>query len=463
MADRFIIHGATYNGDGTTSAEAASGGAAGAWNSLIYAEGTAPPAGSTLPAGTVVYIRSKDAAGADISRSFAVAKSIGSSAATTTSNITWVVDDGTVWSGVSGTITYKTTAAVAFTIVAYNALIASNYNLIFAIDVAGAYNNYTFVSFLDGTTTKDVKIDMSACTSNGGPVLLYLAGAHYRPWFRSTKRYRELLEIQAFSNIVFFDPNIELLDSGVINYVFSLHAAYSSSLIIYGGALSGVGVTTGSTLIRAGNTGGQFASFGFKFPQNIKFSKLNEVKTYASAIGADGSFGAMYADEACMYDSRNDGYYPVVDAVLPDSNDTKWSYKFYPCSTKQSNPARIVMGKLFTQADSTRTLTVRFLWANSIAFSPTKDIVFIIVSYKNPSGATVSETTKTKTADAVATSTAPWSYTTYFGNPFTKYECSLTTTQSVMQDTEIVVSFVVIRSTGGESDVIFVDPDVGLV
>ncbi len=39
MANKYIIHGATYNGDGTTSSEAASDGAAGAWNTLTYFEG----------------------------------------------------------------------------------------------------------------------------------------------------------------------------------------------------------------------------------------------------------------------------------------------------------------------------------------------------------------------------------------------------------------------------------------
>ena len=58
MADRFIIDGATYNGDGTTSAEATVAGGVGAWNTINYTNPTTyPPAYGTLPTGTTVYIR----------------------------------------------------------------------------------------------------------------------------------------------------------------------------------------------------------------------------------------------------------------------------------------------------------------------------------------------------------------------------------------------------------------------
>lgn len=64
MANKYLIHGATYCGDGTASNEAASAGAVGAWNDINVLEGTAPAQGS-LAAGDVVYIRSKTSAGRD--------------------------------------------------------------------------------------------------------------------------------------------------------------------------------------------------------------------------------------------------------------------------------------------------------------------------------------------------------------------------------------------------------------
>ena len=61
MANKYLIEGATYCGDGTASNEAASAGAAGAWNNINVLEGTAPAYG-TLAAGDIVYIRSKTSA-----------------------------------------------------------------------------------------------------------------------------------------------------------------------------------------------------------------------------------------------------------------------------------------------------------------------------------------------------------------------------------------------------------------
>ena len=73
MANRYIRHGATFCGDGTTSAPATSNGGPGAWNDIAVFESTIAPAYGTLPAGTDVYIRTKDEAGNDIAISIIAA------------------------------------------------------------------------------------------------------------------------------------------------------------------------------------------------------------------------------------------------------------------------------------------------------------------------------------------------------------------------------------------------------
>ena len=88
MANKYIIHGATYCGDGTASNEAASAGAVGAWNDINVFEGTAPAYGTAPAAGDTVYIRSKTRAGADISRTLAANISLGSSVATSAAWVT---------------------------------------------------------------------------------------------------------------------------------------------------------------------------------------------------------------------------------------------------------------------------------------------------------------------------------------------------------------------------------------
>src|SRR5574337_1363107 len=105
MAAKYFIFGATYNGDGTTSSEAASNGAAGAWNQASIRTGTAPTYGS-LAAGDTVNIRSKTGAGADanISNTLGGAITLGAASATATAPITWILDDGTIWAGKNGTL-----------------------------------------------------------------------------------------------------------------------------------------------------------------------------------------------------------------------------------------------------------------------------------------------------------------------------------------------------------------------
>ena len=96
MANKYIRHGETYCGDGTTSAAATSDGGVGAWNNINVFEGTAPAYGA-LVAGDTVYIRSKDQGGANITRTMTTNIVVGSASATENSTITWILDNGVVW------------------------------------------------------------------------------------------------------------------------------------------------------------------------------------------------------------------------------------------------------------------------------------------------------------------------------------------------------------------------------
>ena len=110
MANKYIIEGAAFNGDGTSPAEATSNGGVGAWNTISYFEGATPAYGS-IGAGDTVYIRSKTAAGANITRTWSTSVSYGSANATISAPIYWILDAGNVWPGISGTLTYTTTTA----------------------------------------------------------------------------------------------------------------------------------------------------------------------------------------------------------------------------------------------------------------------------------------------------------------------------------------------------------------
>ena len=97
MANKYIIHGATFCGDGTSNALAASNGAVGAWDNINILEGVAPAYGTAVAAGDIVFIRSKTAVGADITRTLTATVTLGSAAATTANWVTWVLDNGSLW------------------------------------------------------------------------------------------------------------------------------------------------------------------------------------------------------------------------------------------------------------------------------------------------------------------------------------------------------------------------------
>ena len=93
MPNKYIIHGATYNGNGTSSAEATADGGVGAWNSLNVFDAIGAPnyGGGSLVAGDTVFIRSKDASGNDLTRTLSATATLGSAAATSSAWVTWVL------------------------------------------------------------------------------------------------------------------------------------------------------------------------------------------------------------------------------------------------------------------------------------------------------------------------------------------------------------------------------------
>ncbi len=112
MAEKYIVDGAAYCGKGDgpliptdISHQDATGYA---WNNInVFTTGAAPAYGTAPAAGDIIYIRSKNASGADITVNFNSASlTIGSANASATAPISWVIDGGTKWSSINGTFTF---------------------------------------------------------------------------------------------------------------------------------------------------------------------------------------------------------------------------------------------------------------------------------------------------------------------------------------------------------------------
>lgn len=460
MANKYIIHGATFNGDGTTSAEAASNGGVGAWNNINIFQGTAPTYG-TLAAGDVVFIRSKSAAGADISVTTGVAMSIGSAAATETAPITWVIDPGIVWPGVSGTVRYDGTARIAITIRDWNNIKAKDYNMVFG-------NTLTTVTDVGALTlgtgwTEDVECDLSLCSSLSGPFISYKSSVHWNLKVVSNGRFQGLFKPVAKNTLTLYEPDIELMNSAELDPVFYLPAGYGADPITdYGGRVYGAGANNGAPLIGGGGgDGNTFRSFGLQYPREMPMALVaaGSQKWSGYADGADGQFGSEYFGSNYAFSSRSDNNPPTLNATLETSDSAPWSYRVYPHTTSQSYPAQINVSKTWTQADAARTITQEILWPVTMA-APTKDVVYLVIQYIDATtGLPKTISTRDMAGGTLDTSTANWSATTWGVVTLAKYKLSVVTPTAIKQDTAVIVSLFVAPRSATVNDVLFVDPD----
>ena len=170
MANKYLIHGATYCGDGTASNEAASAGAAGAWNNINVFEGTAPAYGTAPVAGDFVYIRSKTSAGADITRTLTADITIGSANATITNPVTWVLDNGAIWSGIDGKLSYQCSGGNCKTTVrSYNAVIAQTQSALEFVTSNAWGSAWTVISLSVGAYMRGPKVNAAAWSQENTP------------------------------------------------------------------------------------------------------------------------------------------------------------------------------------------------------------------------------------------------------------------------------------------------------
>ena len=468
MADKYLIQGATYCGDGTASNEAASAGATGAWNNINVFEGTAPAYGA-LVAGDVVYIRSKTSAGVDISVSKSAGTTLGVAAATELAPISWIFDAGAVWSGVSGVVTYTMTTSNTWTVLNYNNLLANNYNFVLKTS-STSMGNIVFCSF-GIITTQSIKLDCTATASSTGPNSKFSGGIHTDLWLRQgSVTYTVISSGASWLDTVFVSPKIEVLGplyfTASETRIFSATGGHSGGLTVFGGSLTST-VLSGVSLVNATNPCGSLGFYGFRFPASMVVSNATLYNSKHKTIvnGSDGLLGNVVYDYACEYSSRFDGFYPTLNARLETSAATPWAYRLHTYRTTPQNPAQVAMSKVWTQDSAQKKITLEILWPTAATSSfapPTKDNVWITVQYTDDAtGNQVFQSGRLFDGSTLATSSSDWSATTYGATSFDKYKLELTTAGSVRKDTEVLVNLFVIprASSAAPLDIIMICPD----
>lgn len=322
---------------GTTS-----GFTSGAWNTLNYFEGTASPTRGAFVAGDVVYIRSKDASDADITRTLSAAITVGSAAATSsTPKVTWVLDRGVVWPGVSGSVLYqRSNGAHTITFRAWNEFLFGEDGAFTFKTLENGTNNVAFLN--EGAVVDYLNIDITSNTSGTGPFYAIntnwgaggVPGVIKNILISARQFWGGLINVtgQATASIINPRFNLVALNTNTGRGMIAV-GALGGGCTVHGGRVYGAGATTGATVFQFGaNNSGHIETNGFLFPAEMTVrSDTNPTGSHSPvyASNVDGQFGAVVSTRYGQADSRQDGFYPTLNATFPNPAASAWSWKVY--------------------------------------------------------------------------------------------------------------------------------------
>jgi hypothetical protein len=481
MANKYLIHGAAFCGDGTASNEAASAGAPGAWNDIAIFFNTnsstsTVPAYGSLNAGDTVYIRSKTSAGADITLTLTATSYLGKSGLTddaSSSVVTWILDNGAVWSGINGLLTISLATYTAYIRAANNVIAAEKdkIKVVCASNSNGTGIGLTGANIIDGWF-----IDVSNTSSGYGKEAIYSSGVNLGSGYYAFNEANNCtISIGANSQfvttyshqLVLNNPTlISDAPSGVYNKPNAVNLSgggATANLLINGGTITGSLVTTGFTLFGMSSSSVVVVeTFGFSYPKtiNLMSSSPRTVGT-VSTFGADSSLGSEHLDRSGFISSRSDNNPPTLNATLPNNGSTPWSWRAYPSAASLSAPLKIHTSKVYQSAAAIKTITQEFLVANTM--SPTDSTVWLEVTYVDDATGlpkTISSRNRLTTPAPLATSNANWLPSATWGSiTFNKKKISVTTPTAIKQDTAVIVTLNIGVKSASSLDIFFVDPD----
>lgn len=486
MANKYIRHGETYCGDGTSSDAATSNGGVGAWNNINVFEGSAPAYGS-LVVGDVVYIRSKDASGADMvfTKSSGTVTYLGQASATANNPTSWILDDGTVWPGINGILKYTTATNVnKISFRANNFFKSSQNNIRFAttqttgspndgsmwLDVFGVVDGLHFDTSVYTNTSPRISVGFG----DGGTLInpIFKLGAMHT----STDAAWSFFTISDRGDIFLINPDIELTSTSVSGAgLFGIRTSYGRNTTVYGGRVYGIGsLVTNQPLcsVAANSTAGMIKCVGLQFPRSMKVSTSripssgasSSPGTFIEIIGCDDGLGGHH--EACWgwMTSRTDNNPPYLSALSLDSASTPWAWRVYPGYANMQSPMQIPTTKMYTGATGVKTVSLEVLIADTMLAAgseiATKSSLWMTVSYTDSSGIPRSE--NTRGFGNLDASTAPWSATVWGMISLVKKKLSVTTQYAIKQDSVITVTLFGYAKSASVDDILFVDPDFGV-
>jgi len=462
MANKYIIHGAAIDGDGTQPTEATVAGGPGAWNNIAIFEDTAPTYG-TLSPGDRVFIRSKAASGTNILRTAGVNTNIGSS---TVQNIEWVVDDGTVWAGVVGSIVYETSATVTFLVQPDNVVVGNNLLTFRNPTSVTGLKDTGLVLLHNGSQLRSATVDMSAKTDTTSyPSLRLFGGAEAHGLFIRHGRtfYGPVISIKANYHKAYL-TNIHVEKTSSAAGAQIVYSQGATILEIDGLRISGVGSATSQTVFKtdAGTSAGFIRARNCDWPRTMTpgtrptyqngFIHIQYTNLDADIVEAWGSAT-----------SRTNNNPPTLNARLPDG--TAWSWRIIPNNTSHILPCVIPIETLYSDVPTAKTIRLHFQVSTDFAVADVNmNNCWLSISYvDNATGQVKSLTTRRDSSVSLPTSTAAWSSNSWGLVTLNPYFLELTTPTAIKQHSVITARFFWQVAQPNSNAILFLDPALELL
>jgi len=456
----------TGNNDGTSLADA--------WQNLLTVMTGTVPNGS-IDAGDVIYVRGGNS-GTPLTQ--AVSSNLTMNNVGTIDNpVTWVFDDGTIWSGDDAgfRITFSGSSAK---------LDSSAYNNIQGNDLLEIYSTDTAVANRHGWFIAGVW-----CVMDGVKFIADCPNSGYGRSILLSPKTLDSSTIKVNFNNCTFGP---FGNSDV--YLFSMDGNRTAAECSFTNCTIDTNNRTYSPIIKGGNG----SSKGILHMENCSF--INTNPSSRLAFINDGTDNLQLTAKNCLFDLiplginiketttqnvskivmnnpnlvKRDFYYetaggfvqwqaganyPTLDSVLPDGTPWSWRVLPNPYNSMLSKQVPLTFPptiKTYTGTTGQKVITAEFLLKDTFS-TPTSDDIYFNVFYIDSTGVARQER-----STSVTTSTAGWSSVFYGAQNYVKYKATLTTSYNVEDDSE--VEFVMNMSMSGstESDFMFFSPEVSI-
>lgn len=447
MANKYVYHGATFDGDGTSPNPATSNGGVGAWNNLKSVLEGNITYGSLSP-GDKVYIRSKDASDSNFSILFSNAIAVGVPGVAN-NHVFYIIDNGSVWGGVDGTVTIQFNANI--TLGDYTVWIAKRKGaLVFEQINSSQYDMY----FRYGLAKNVVFITNGAYLSLVGS---YLIDCKNENIATSTV----VIGVRAsYGRNTCVGNDFSFPNAAINTYVYPFHGINSSVR----GQVYGANVNP--------NISNNLYIYA---PRSILWD-IYGLKDTRERDYVFGINGWAYQVNSKMFDYHSAGvglqfYYridgkgdhPRLLSNSPFYEKYNSTVALYPYNNQitPAYPAYYIMKKYYNMTPATRTITVNFL-SPKIFPVPTKERVWIDVTYLQDSD-NRAKTVSTLTGDRgeIDVSNALWDKTNFCNYRYDKRKLVIATPTAIKKNTFVYVMFVwsISAYNYGGNIPVFLDPN----